>query len=289
MNRLLKASLLLIAILVGQTVIAAEISEVTVLDIHPTQPAAGYAATEAARLLQFRNVKDEATLREAVLNQKPLSAVRGPDGGIYLTDGHHRALGIFRAASAICESPGAKQAMDTCMRGIRVRVKVQGDYSKRSWNEFVDELLRENNIYLPRPIREKLVAGELSKEQIFRKNGGVLPSSLGKLANDPMRSAIGALFYDQGINGDLFANYLEFLVAERIGDRIIVQAGQEFDPKVQFSLGRAIFNDGELVRYIRCLARRDGEEWKRAQQMINQTVGLEAAAPFEPSSCETGR
>jgi hypothetical protein len=289
MKRLSIVSLLLIVTLFCNLAIGAEFAEVSVLDIHPTQPAAGYAASEATQLMKFKNIKDDTALRDRVLQEKPLRAVIAPGGDIYLTDGHHRALGVFRTSAAICESSRLDAEVDSCMRGIKVKVRIEGDYSKSSWDEFVDALLKQNNIYLPQSIKARLASGELTKERVFKGPDGVMPSSLGKLANDPMRSAIGTLFYYQGINGDLFANYLEFLVAERLGSKVNVQAGHEFNPAVQVQLMKAIFGDEDIVKYIRCLARRDETSWNDAQKAVNQVVGLDSSTPFAPTLCETGK
>ena len=265
----------------GKSAFAGEIVEVSVLDIHPTQPAAGYAASAATQFLKFKNVRDETSLRERIIQEKPLRGVRGPGGDIYLTDGHHRALGMYRTSVAICES--IRTEADSCARSIKVRVEIDVDFSSRTWDEFSDALLKDNNMYLPPAIREKLASGSLARENIFRD---VLPRSLAKLADDPMRSAIGTLFHHQGINGNNFANYLEFLVAEKLNDKIVVQVGQEADIGVQIRLLRAIFGNQELVRYIRCLARKNGEDWKNAQRQINAVVGLDAETAFEQKNCE---
>ncbi len=267
-----------------------EVAKVSVVDIQPTQPAAGYAASDvsASKLLKFKNIKDETALCNQVLQEKPLRAVVGPGGGIYLTDGHHRALAVFRTSAAICESSRPAAEVDPCLRGVKVKVRIEGDYSKRSWDDFVDALLKENNIYLPQTIKARLASGELTKEQLFKGPDRVMPPSLGKLANDPMRSAIGTLFYYQGINGNLFANYLEFLVAERLGGEVKVQVGQEFNPEVQVRLLKAIFSNEDLVKFIRCLARRDKESWSEAQKEVNQVVGLDSSTPFAPETCATG-
>lgn len=287
MKRLSIACLLLIVTLFSNFAIGAEIAEISVLDIHPTQPAAGYAASEATQLVRFKNIKDETALRNRVLEEKPLRAVVAPGGDIYLTDGHHRALAVFRTSAAICEISRPAVEVDSCMRGIKVKVRIDGNYSKNNWNDFVDALLKENNIYLPQPIRAKLASGELTKERIFKN--GAMPPSLGKLANDPMRSAIGTLFYNQGINGDLFANYLEFLVAERLGGAVKVEVGHEFAPDVQVRLMKAIFGSDDIVKFIRCLARRNERSWSEAQKQVNQAVGIDDSTLFPPTHCETGK
>ena len=289
MKRLFIASLLLFVTLFSSFAAGAEIAEVSVLDIHPTQPAAGYAASEATQLVKFKNIKDEAALRDRVLQEKPLRAVVAPGGAIYLTDGHHRALGVFRTSAAICETNAPAAEVDSCMRKVKIKVRIDGDYSKNSWDEFVDALLKENNIYLPQKVKARLASGELTKEQIFKGSAGIMPQSLGKLANDPMRSAIGTLFFHQGISGVLFANYLEFLVAERLGGVVKVEVGHEFDPGVQIRLMKAIFGNDDIVKFIRCLAVRDEKSWREAQAAVNQVVGIENDTPFAPKLCETGK
>ena len=287
MSRYLTAILLVFITMLSVPAVGAEIAEVSVLEIHPTQPAAGYAASEATQLFKYKNIRDDAALRARVLQEKPLRAVIGPGGEFFLTDGHHRALGVYRTAAAICENTRPAADVAPCIRSIKVKVQVDGNYTGQSWNTFVDQLMKENNLYLPKPVKEAVVKGTLPKEKLLKQPGGILPESLAKLANDPMRSAIGTLFYYQGVSGDNFANYLEFLVAERLNGVVPVQVGHEFEPGVQVRLMKAIFGNGDIVTYIRCLARRDETAWKTAQQQINQVVGIDTDAPFAPSHCGT--
>ena len=289
MKRLSIVVLLLISTVFGNFAAGAEFAEVSVLDIRPTQQAAGYASSEASRLFKFKNIKDEAALRNQVMQEKPLRAVFGPGGSVYLTDGHHRALGVFRTSAAICELSRPVAEVDSCLAGIKIKVRIDADYSKSSWDEFLDVLLKENNIYLLPAIRARLASGELTKENIFKGPDRIMPSTLGKLANDPMRSAIATLFYNQGIHGDLYANYVEFLLSERLGGAVKVEVGHEFDPAVQVRLSKVVFGNEDIVKFIRCLARKDEKSWSEAQKEINQAVGVDSAAPFNQALCTTGK
>lgn len=265
---------------------SADVREFSVVDLRPTQPAAGYAAAEAGQFQKFRLVDNEEKLHARLKQEKPLRVVLGPGGAVFLTDGHHRALGIFRASMAICETSRPGDQTNACMAGVRVRVRVDGDYSEMSWSNFLEILVKENNIYLPREIREKLDSGKLSAEMLFKQPGGLLPPNIGKLANDPMRSAIGTLFYHQGISGDLFINYIEFMLAERVDSKVKVEPGFESDIGVQMRLTKEIFGNPSMVKYLRCKARQGNDSWNKAQRQINNSVGLEASHSFEPSFCQ---
>ena len=136
-------------------------------------------------------------------------------------------------------------------------------------------------------VRERVSRGEISKQQIFNNPDGVLPPNIGKLANDPMRSALGSLFSRQkfSIDGNNFINYLEFLLAEKIADKVKVEAGREFTPEVQISLAGAIFYNPDVLKYLRCLARTEEILWDKAQTDINLALRIEANTPFERREC----
>jgi len=285
MKRLMAIVCSVMVCLVFRLSFAGEVVEVPVADIHPTQPTVGFAASEASQSFKFKNVKDESSLRERVLKEKPLRGVRGPDGAIYLTDGHHRSLAVFRTAAAICESSHSRDEVKACINGVHVHIALDADYTGRSWKEFADALFAENNIYLPPATRAKLASGELKREEIFQKPGSVLPATIADVTNDPMRSAIGTLFYYQGVDGNNFANYLEFLVAEKLGNKVEVKAGREFDPGVQIRLMKAIFGSATMVKYIRCLARPEEEAWNAAQKEIDEAIGLDASSSFSREAC----
>lgn len=286
MNRFI-VCLLQITFLFSTPSFGAEIREVSILDIHPTQPAAGYSAVEAAQAIKYKNINDPNFFSDQVLQEKPLRGVIGPDAELYLTDGHHRALGILRASSSVCEKKQPLSPVDSCVRGTKVRVVIDMDYSQKTWPDFVDSLQKDNNIYLPPELRQKLSSGEISPEQLFKRPDGLLPANLGKLANDPMRSALGTLFYYQGISGELFVNYVEFLLSEKLDKNIRVKPGEESDMRVQLRLMKAIFCNDQVVNFLRCLAKRETSTWQKAQKQINLAVGLEEEIPFDASHCNS--
>ena len=287
MKRLSAALSLLIFVLFSQATFANEIVTISIVDLHPTQPAAGVATTDYFRKIKYGKVNDIDEYRALIVSENPLMGVRGPGGKIYLTDGHHRALGVFRTSAEKCESVKSSESADACMKLAKIRVKIEGDFSKSSWNDFADTLLKDNNMYLPPEVRDKIARGEISMQQIFNNPGGVLPPTIGKLANDPMRSALGSLLSRQkfSIDAKNFANYLEFLLAEKIADKVKVEAGREFTPEVQISLAGAIFYNPDVLKYFRCLARTDEIQWDKAQTDINMALRIEANTPFERREC----
>jgi hypothetical protein len=270
---------------------ADKITQVSIIDIHPTQPEAGLASTELLRKSKYSKISDMEEYRTKVLAENPLKTVRGPGGEIYLTDGHHRALGVFRTASEKCEKTKSVEPVDACMKKIEVRVKVEADFSQGSWDDFLDALQKSNNIYLPPEVRAKLQRGEITKQQIFKYPGGVLPPNIGMLADNPLRSSLGSLFSRSKFNIDAsnFVNYLEYLLGEKIADKVKVESGREFDPEVQIDLTRAIFYTPEILKYMRCLAKTDDFSWEKAQTDINLALRLDGNLPFEQSSCEASR
>lgn len=174
------------------------------------------------------------------------------------------------------------------MKQALIRVNVEDDLSSKTWTDFVAALKKNNNIYLPSQLWAKIEKGEITYEQIFKKPGGIIPDSLGKLANDTIRSALGSLFSRQKFNvdGNNFINYLEFYLADKIADRVKIEPGQEFDPDVQINLARAVFYTPEILKYFRCLARSDDFSWEKAQVDINLALRLDANVSFDQSNCE---
>jgi len=270
---------------------ADKIVKISIIDIRPTQPSAGLASTDALRKSKYSKIDDMDEYRSKVLSENPLKTVRGPGDEIYLTDGHHRALGVFRTALDKCENAKAVEPVEACMKKVEVRIKIEADFSKNSWDEFLAALQKSNNIYLPPDVRAKLQRGEITRQQIFQDPGGVLPSNIGELTDNPFRSALGTLFSRTkfNIDGGNFVNYLEFLLSEKIADKVKVEPGREFDPEVHVNLTRAIFYTPEVLKYMRCLARPDDFSWEKAQTDINLALRLDGNLPFDQSSCEAGR
>lgn len=282
---MLSAFILLIS---ANTSFCEEIVTVSILDIHPTQPAAGVASVESIRKAKYSKINDIAEYRAKILAETPLKTVRGPEGDIYLTDGHHRALSIFRTTYEKCETLKPVEGLDACVKKADIKVTIEEDYSNESWDDFVDELHSSNKIYLTQSTWDKIKRGEISKKQVFKNPGAVLPQNLGKLGNDTMRSALGSLFSRQKFNIDSnnFVNYLEFFIAEKISNKVKIEPGHEFDSDVQVNLARAIFYTPDVLNYMRCLAKDDDYSWDKAQTDINLALRIEANTPFDRSICD---
>ncbi len=287
MQRLSITVCIFLSLCLAQLAFGEEI-KVSIIELRPTQPAAGLATTDIFRKSKYQKTTDMAEFLAKIIAENPLRAVRGPGGEIFLTDGHHRALGVFRTAMERCESAKPAVGVEPCMKQALIRVNVEDDLSSKTWTDFVAALKKNNNIYLPSQLWAKIEKGEITYEQIFKKPGGIIPDSLGKLANDTIRSALGSLFSRQKFNvdGNNFINYLEFYLADKIADRVKIEPGQEFDPDVQINLARAVFYTPEILKYFRCLARSDDFSWEKAQVDINLALRLDANVSFDQSNCE---
>jgi hypothetical protein len=242
---------------------------------------------EAIRDSKYKDVVDEKSLHEKLDAHKPMRAVRGPRGLIFLTDGHHRTTAAFLAAKRVCQ-----EDMD-CLNRAKANVKIEADYSNSTWKEFAQFMFQNNNVYLPVDIRSKIELGTISQEAVLREDGGVLPRNLSELGNDPMRSSISELFNNQKpkIDGDHFKNYLEFYLAEKINGQIQSTPGHEFDEDLLAKLKITIFENAENLLFLRCFARTD-DNWEKAQNQIDQVLGIkrdEKNPAFRMESCQVER
>ncbi len=256
---------------------SAQIVKVPFSEIHPTQPTVGYATIEKIRQKKFKNVVDEETLQKKLQKQKIMPAVKGPGGILFLTDGHHRTSAAYRASVLVCGQS------EECMQRAQVYLEIVADQSGSTWSEFADFMLKNNNVYLSPMLRKQMESGEISREMILKKPGGILPDSLANLKDEPIRSAMSEMFdsLSSKVDGDHFVNYTEFYLGEKVASQIEIKAGHELESEVLDQLKKLVFNNPETLHYLRCLARQDDANWAIAQEQIDQVVG-EVRTPDHP-------
>jgi hypothetical protein len=262
-----------------------EVVQVPFLAIHPTQQNVGMRVVQAIHDSKYNDVVDEKSLHKKLEEHKAMRAVRGPHGVIFLTDGHHRTTAAFLAAKRIC-----KEDLE-CMNRAKANVKIEADYSNRTWEDFANFMFQNNNIYLASDIRARIETGETTKAAVLRGDAEILPLNLDELGNDPMRSSISELFNKQKpkIDGDHFKNYLEFYLAEKISNQVESIPGHEFDADLIAKLKLVIFEDRANLLFLRCFARTDAENWTKAQNQIDAVLGIkrdEKNPEFQLEECE---
>ncbi|MBI3542291.1 MAG: hypothetical protein HY075_03315 [Deltaproteobacteria bacterium] len=177
---------------------------------------------------------------------KPLRGARGPDGAIYVTDGHHRAMAL-----ALLVLQGSPPLLDPAQARIAVSIEADGDFSGRS-RDFVRYIAETG--FFTREVRDRHARKELTAEQLVEK----LPRTLFELArfDNPTRSAISRVFYDFGMDTEHFVEHLEFLLAEKLTCEIGSLPGYEFDDETLERARRAIFGNPAMVAFLRAKERR---------------------------------
>jgi hypothetical protein len=175
----------------------------------------------------------------------------------------------------MCHTYYAKTIND-CFASIKVKVQIDNDLSKSSWDDFSQYMLKNNNVYLPPDIRKQIENGAIPVADLFKNSNKVLPKTLGELKNDPMRTAMGSMLYlnKPSLNGDLFKNYLEFILIEKLNSKDKLPQGIEANDEYLKKLNALVFKNPEIVKTLRCHARADELSWKEAQLIIDQIVGV---------------
>ena len=176
-----------------------------------------------------------------ILNEKLQQDVRAyisPDGKVRIVDSHHKVM----AARELMERekiPASK---------IQFEADIEKDFRGDKWSRYAEYREKHDPTYIPEAVRAKL--DEAGIVQFYKD----LPTDFTELKNSPMRSAVGKAFDDLDIKGSQFEPFMQFRVGEKLSELgITVKAGEEFNPKVQSAIHKAIFQEGaksSLYKFI---------------------------------------
>jgi hypothetical protein len=155
--------------------------EIALDALHPTQPAVGMIQVEE-RVAKMQGETDFAKYT----SKRALPAVQAPDGGFYLTDGHHLASVLARSGAT------------------KVNVQVIGRFSDPS--TFWNEMQARHWVYLFDPKGNPIPPASL-------------PRHVADLADDPYRSLISYV-QSAGYVGKTDAYFMEFHWARYFGTRM---------------------------------------------------------------------
>ncbi|MBT3980192.1 MAG: hypothetical protein HOE90_02500 [Bacteriovoracaceae bacterium] len=75
-----------------------------------------------------------------------------------------------------------------------------------------------------------------------------------------MRSTIGTIFWEMGLEGEWFSNYLEFHVWDMLPQEVLLKAGTEQDAVFKKRLETEIFSNPEIVKKMRCSLKVDDQK-----------------------------
>lgn len=181
--------------------------QLSIHEIGPTQEEVGRAIalrTAEHYLADAKPGGEQSFLGRALQRRiatEPFRAVIDPDGVARILDGHHRAYALQQLSE--------RYGVD-----LRVRLIVEHDYRGESWRSYAEHLTGElGKGYFSTATRRR--HPQKDDDSALRRVRR-LPRRIADCKDSPLRSAVGAVFWSHGIDGDHFADYIEFRVADRL-------------------------------------------------------------------------
>jgi hypothetical protein len=175
--------------------------------------------------------------------QKPIGAIVDPRGRVRLLDGHHKIIAL-------------RQIERTLGISVPVRVTIVHDYTGSSPDHYAEHLTG---------VLGKGYFGARPPAQAAARVA-TLPDSFDALADNPLRSVLGVVFTQHGLEGSWFADYIQFHVGERMLSkglkRSLARRGwldsrgnlpreAAANPAIVAHVARALFGDRALMRFVR--------------------------------------
>lgn len=260
--------------------------KVNVSDVHPTQMEIGEDRVNAKITEYYQKwlkkyPKKEKTFEQYIATElvpkKKFPAVLGPDGEVYILDGHHRTTTFLRILSR----------RPKLLKKTTYEVEVIADYSNKTIDEFAHGLIVEmGKGYFPKKIRKKdFVPAELVD---------LLPNSPADLVDNPMRSLIGKIFDDLDLETDYMMDYIQFYIGEFVEDsNIEIDYDNLLSEENSNKVKEAIFTKRKIVDFL--LDNPRSEEFrelnnKQIAQVINDILSKKerrrlVRGKFKTSSC----
>lgn len=236
--------------------------ETELLSVHPTQMEIGEERInekidEYYKKWQKKYPNSEKSFEQYVASElvpkKKFPAVIGPDGVIYILDGHHRTTTFTRILK---DHP-------SLLKSASYKVEIIADYSHETLKRFAVRLIEVmGKGYFPREIRNK----NLSAEKLLE----LLPNSVEGLEDSPMRSLIGKIFDDVELETDYMKDYIQFYIGEFVEDLEIEIDYENLlsDENVE-RVKKAMFKSSDIVEYMLASPRSEETKALNEQQVIN--------------------
>jgi hypothetical protein len=202
----------------------------------------------------------------AKLGKKIIPGLIGPNGQVYILDGHHK---ISAAGRIIAKAPNG----DT----VKAQIRVLADYTGKSEQEFAKDLFGKYN------------AGQFP-EEMLRKNPsavqklGMLPADFPSMQNNPYRSLAGNVFDKMGLNGADMEDFIQFKVAKALKERLNIglKPGLANDEEVIKKARTFLTTDAKVVEILRNGAR--GPEVQFTNELIIEKAIQKTIRKTEKSS-----
>ncbi len=225
-------------------------------------------------------------IREKVVEKvSPVEAFVGPDGRLWVTDGHHRAIGIMQALKK--DFPGLANEL---LPGFKV--KILENFVGRSMEDLAGAMHDKGKGYFPPEMREAYDKARNLQAALIKKKdfpGGEdarrqavqdarrqavaelakllekLPEDFSQIKNSPMRTALGKAFGEAQLGSDHFLDYVQFYAGEYLlkkgitVDKVAAQLRSEgltikepasTDPQVAWRLRDIFLRDSGAITFI---------------------------------------
>jgi hypothetical protein len=222
--------------------LSAHADQIELSRMRPTQMKVGVAAVDTVEALDRKSLKSGESLQEHIVSQlakHPPSAVIGPKGVVYITDGHHRTLEAYR------------------LHLKSIPVHIEKDFSGPGQEQLFYRYMAEHSEgYFTQEVRRRFQnvnPASLQYEKMYQS----LPKDFGELAkaDSPERSVIAKIFFDLGVKAmsPPFVDYVEFLIAERLECKLAVKSHHEYDSDTLDRARRAVFKGAKAEELLRSL------------------------------------
>jgi hypothetical protein len=229
------------------------------------------------------------------LAKSPPKAVRGPDGKVYVIDGHHRSMEAFQFGYT------------------KIPLDIRETFSAGQEKEFYQYMASQGAGYFTREARErnKSVTPEWKRYEALFKD---LPKDFAELAkhDDPVRTTVGTVLFlaqtYKAADGKLrkklsisppLKDYVEFYLGERLKcelasepeDAAGLKPGERpelYSANALNRARRAIFKDKDTIKYLREKMVQSGPGMQAAAEELLrrfEEVGADMSKPgFQPTS-----
>jgi hypothetical protein len=282
---------------------AEDVHFVSVNEISTTQTAAGKVEIDGMILDWAKAAKNREQFRELLtlkIHSRLSFGIWGPNlwdtkkQTFYIKDGHHRAAAVHKILYSNWDSlPPEVQALmnqETQLswqsaEDLKIKLQVEERYS--SLDELLDSFRSKGYGQIPPQFQDQNFLEAKKKWKIGNRDSHFkillatyqqMAPNLSKLQDNPWRSAVGNTFYQMGLKGEFFQNYIEFFVGEEIENRYPSLERYLKDPiskETQEKFARIILHDPSIKAVLEKNLREEAQIefsqiWKQLSEKIPQ-------------------
>ena len=173
-------------------------------------------------------------------------------------------------ALALLGFEGNPPLVDPSEIKVSVIIQTNGDFTGRL-DDFAASVAKTG--FFTREVRESYERKKLTALQMVSH----LPITMLDMAraDSPIRSTVGKVLADLGVEAEHFEDHIEFLVGEQVTCETRSLPGYEFDDVTQERARRAIFGNPRIMAYLR------GKERKAAHKKAAEAEVRAALAKYQ--------